>query len=169
MPNSVKDGMESFYRETRRALLRYVRKLVPSRDTAEELVQEAYLRTYERSATVETPRAFLFTTARNLASNELRQQRVRKTTASCDLDSLILESPGRSPETQALQDEESRLLKGAMERLPPQCRAVFILRVFHGCTYQDIADRLGLAPKTVENHLSRGFRETHEYLKRHYR
>ena len=46
-----------------------------SRETAKEIVQEAFLRTYRQGESVTTLRAFLFSTARNLAANEYRHQR----------------------------------------------------------------------------------------------
>jgi RNA polymerase sigma factor (sigma-70 family) len=52
--------------------------------------------------------------------------------------------------------------------LPPQCRAAFTLRVFHECSYKEVADRLGISAKTVEKHIARGLRDTHTYIKMRY-
>jgi RNA polymerase sigma-70 factor (ECF subfamily) len=136
---------------------------------AEEIVQEAFLRTYEQGDRVETPRAFLFSTARNLASNAYRAQRTAKTDSVGDIDDVRVVLEHASPEVRVLADERTRLIKAAVDRLPPRCRAAFALRVFHGCSYQEIADRLGVSRKTVENYIARGLRETHSHLKRRYR
>jgi DNA-directed RNA polymerase specialized sigma24 family protein len=40
--------------------------------------------------------------------------------------------------------------------------------VFHQCSYKEVADRLGISPKTAEKHIARGLRETHAYLERRY-
>lgn len=163
---SQRDVIGRLYAQSYRALQRYVRRLVASRDTADELVQEAFLRTYQSAERVETPRAFLFTTARNLAASERRTSEARRTEVLGDLEPLGVESTEVSPERRAMADEELRLLQQAVARLPAQCGAVFSLRVFHSCSYKEIAERLGIAPKTVENHIARALRETHEYLRR---
>ncbi len=164
--SSRRDLIGRLYSSSHQALRRYVRRLVASRDTADEVVQEAFLRTYENVARVDTPRAFLFATARNLAASTRRADRARKTEALGDCEPPGVESRDASPEGQALADEELRLLQQAIGHLSPKCRAVFSLRVFHECSYKDIAARLGIAPKTVENHMARAVRETHEYLRR---
>ena len=73
-----------------------------------------------------------------------------------------------SLETELLRDERNRLIQEAIDRLPPQCRAAFMLRVFHECSYKEVAERLGISAKTVEKHIARGLHETHSYVKRRY-
>ena len=163
---SQRDLISRLYSHSHRALHRYVRRLVASYDTADEVVQEAFLRTYQNAGRIDTPRAFLFTTARNLAASARRTQQSRRTEALGDLEPLGIESSEKCPEERALADEELRLLQQAVANLPPQCGAVFSLRIFHACSYKEIAERLGITPKTVENHIARAARETHEYLRR---
>ncbi len=67
-----------------------------------------------------------------------------------------------------IRDERNRLVQEAIDRLPPQCRAAFTLRIFHECSYKEVADRLGISVKTVEKHISRAIRETNGYLKGRY-
>lgn len=132
-------------------------------------MQEAFLRTYERGEGVEMPRAFLFSTARNLAANVRRDQRTSKTDSVGDFDDPRVMPQHGSPEETALAEERSRLIKLAVERLPPQCRAAFALRVFHDFSYKEIAAQLEISEKTVEKHVARGLRETHALLQRRYR
>lgn len=169
MPDSYHDLLTRLFRESQRALRRYLLRRGASKDMADEVVQEAFLRTFENVGRVQTPRAFLFSTARNLVADARRQRRTQKTDSIGEIDVTGVVSSGTSPEAEVLADEESRLLKEAIDRLPPQCRRVFALKVFHACSYKEIAQRLGLSPRTVENHVARALRETDEYLRRRYR
>ena len=157
---------ESFTRlfaESRQALQRYIRRFVRSGETAKEIAQEAFLRTYRQRESVITLRAFLFSTARNLAANEIRHRR-----AVARADELPAAADYESPELEFLRDERNRLVQQAIDRLPAQCRAAFTLRVFHEYSYQEVADHLGISVKTVEKHISRGMRDTNRYLKVRY-
>ena len=69
------DLFTKLFAESRQALHRYILRFVGSSETAKEIVQEAFLRTYRERDTVTTLRAFLFSTARNLAANEYRHRR----------------------------------------------------------------------------------------------
>jgi RNA polymerase sigma-70 factor (family 1) len=156
------------FAESRQALHRYIRRFVGSSETAKEIVQEAFLRTYRQRESVTTLRAFLFSTARNLAANEYRHRRTMERNALGDFCQSGVKTEHESLETEMLRDERNRLIEEAIDRLPPQCRAAFTLRVFHQCSYKEVADRLGISAKTVEKHIARGLRETHGYLNRRY-
>jgi len=169
MPTMTESRTEIFtklFSESRQALHRYIRRFVGSSETAKEIVQEAFLRTYRQRDSVTTLRAFLFSTARNLAANEYRHRRTMERSAVGDFGDSLVKS--ESLEAELLRDERNRLIQEAIDRLPPQCRAAFTLRVFHQCSYKEVADRLGISPKTVEKHIARGLHETHNYLRRRY-
>jgi RNA polymerase sigma-70 factor (ECF subfamily) len=171
MPTTSESRTEIFtklFAESRQALHRYIRRFVGSSETAKEIVQEAFLRTYRQRESVTTLRAFLFSTARNLAANEYRHRRTMERGALGDSGDSWVKTERESLETEMLRDERNRLIQEAVDRLPPQCRAAFALRVFHECSYKEVADRLGISAKTVEKHIARGLHETHSYLKRRY-
>ena len=171
MPNTSESRTEIFtklFAESRQALHRYILRFVGSSETAKEIVQEAFLRTYRQRESVTTLRAFLFSTARNLAANEYRHRRTMERDALGNFGDSWVKTERESLEAELLRDERNRLIQEAIDRLPPQCRAAFALRVFHECSYKEVADRLGISAKTVEKHISRGLRETHIYLKRRY-
>ena len=171
MPTASESSTEIFtklFAESRQALHRYIRRFVGSSETAKEIVQEAFLRTYRRRDTVTTLRAFLFSTARNLAANEYRHRRITERCAMADFGDSRVKTERESLETELLRDERNRLIQEAIDRLPPQCRAAFALRVFHECSYKEVAERLGISAKTVEKHIARGLHETHSYLNRRY-
>ena len=171
MPTSTDSRSDTFtklFAESREALHRYIRRFVGSSESAKEIAQEAFLRTYRQGESVKTFRAFLFSTARNLAANEYRHRRTVERMMSGAFDGLRVNTQCESAEAALLRDERQRLVQEAIDRLPAQCRAAFTLRVFHEYSYKEVADRLGISPKTVEKHIARGLRETHSYLKRRY-
>jgi RNA polymerase sigma-70 factor, ECF subfamily len=171
MPKATDTRAEIFtslFAESRDALHRYIRRFVGSSETTKEIVQEAFLRTYRQGESVRTLRAFLFSTARNLAANEYRHQRTIEKGALGEIAASGVDSECDPLEAEILRDERNRLIQEAIDRLPLQCRAAFTLRVFHQCCYKEIADRLGISVKTVEKHIARGLKDTHSYLQRRY-
>jgi RNA polymerase sigma-70 factor (family 1) len=171
MPSTSESRTEIFtklFAESREALHRYIRRFVGSSETAKEIVQEAFLRTYRQGESVTTLRAFLFSTARNLAANEYRHRRIMERNALEDFSLSGVKTEHESLEAESLRDERNRLILEAIDRLPPQCRAAFTLRVFHQCSYKEVAARLGISAKTVEKHIARGLHDTHSYIKRRY-
>jgi RNA polymerase sigma-70 factor (family 1) len=171
MPTTVESRTEVFtklFAESREALHRYIRRFVGSSEAAKDIVQEAFLRTYRQGESVTTLRAFLFSTARNLAANEYRHRRIVERGGFRDFGDSWVKTERESLEADLLRDERNRLVQEAIDRLPPQCRAAFTLRVFHDCSYKEVAERLGISAKTVEKHIARGLHDTHSYLKRRY-
>jgi len=170
VPDSRSEVFARLFAESGAALRRYVRRLVQSRESAEEIVQEAFLRTYEHARSDRPPGALLYSIAHNLAMDHHRHAR-RVKACTWEEEGLLCvaaSGEGDSLESWLLQEERSSLLKAAVEQLAPQCRAAFALRVFHGCAYRDIAGKLGISEKTVEAHVSRGIRETYRYLRRRF-
>ena len=166
--DSRTDSFTRLFAESRHALHRYIRRFVRSGETAKEIAQEAFLRTYRERESVITLRAFLFSTARNLAANEIRHRRTVERDALVSAAELRVSAEHESLESAFLRDERNRLVQQAIDRLPPQCRAAFTLRVFHEYSYKEVADHLGISVKTVEKHISRGMRETNRYIKTRY-
>jgi len=170
MPDAFENRFTEFFAETRQGLLRYVRRMTRTRESAEDIVQEAYARTLAQGRHVQAPKAFLFVTARHLAWNADRDRRTQASDPVEDIDQVgAVDALASSPEERLIAEEAEELLREAVERLPAQCRAAFALRVFHACTYKEIAERLGISTKTVEKHIGRGLRDTHVFMRRRYR
>ena len=170
MADSRSEAFARLFAESGAALRRYVRRLVQSRESADEIVQEAFLRTYEHARSDRPPGALLYSIAHNLAMDHYRHARRAQvhTWERVGSSSAAEAGEAESLETWLLAQERSSLLKDAVGELAPQCRTAFALRVFHGCSYREIAGKLSISEKTVEAHVSRGIRETYRYLRRRY-
>ena len=103
--------------ETRDTLRRYVRKMVRSEESAEEIVQEAFLRTYERVDALHTPQAFLFSTARNLVTDKFRRERNVAENPLVEIDNIGASEVQAGLDELFLAEEFSRILRHAVELL----------------------------------------------------
>lgn len=128
-------------------------RLTRSRDAADDLVQETFLRMvrtivrYEDSGKFE---AWLFRIAANLARDHARRGRRRGSVASldgkldADVTDQLLSVSAREPPEPAADDEESRRLERCLDRLSPQDREVLLLRHFSELSFKEIAEILGV-------------------------
>jgi RNA polymerase sigma factor (sigma-70 family) len=133
------------------ALRGYLRGRFPSLADVDDLVQESYLRVLKAHAArpIESPKAFLFATARNLALNLLRHRRHAPNVLGETDPSVVLDESAGVSETVA-RAQEIQILNDAIQSLPERCRQVFTLRRIYGLSTKEVAARLGLSEKTVE-------------------
>jgi RNA polymerase sigma factor (sigma-70 family) len=134
-------------------LVRFVTRLVGDSAMAEDLAQEAGMRLLAeaRRGPVEHPRAFLFHVATNLARDHLRRRVVADTHAR----TLMEPEPAVGADVVASAREEVARASAAIARLPKRPREVLLLARVQGLSQKEIAAKLGVTPKTVENHLTR--------------
>ena len=167
MAESERERFSRLFLQSQAMLRRKLRRFVRSREDADDVVQEAFLRGYEDADRVKDPGAFVYSAARNLAvDGHRREESARK--AAMGEANLSAFGAGDSSEAKLLSDERARLVREAIERLPRQRRMAFALKMFHGYSYREISETLQISVKTVENHISRALHDTHEYLRQRY-
>ena len=145
-------------------LPRYLWTLTGYREAAEDLFQETWIRVLEKGHQYD-PRwrfeAWLFSIARNLAIDRLRQRQPES------LEALLrpneeqgarewpdTESP--TPFQAAVNVEQSERVKGVLRRLPPDAREVLVLRFQEDMDLSEIAEVVGAPLSTVKSRLYRG-------------
>jgi RNA polymerase sigma factor (sigma-70 family) len=141
----------------------------PSLPDVDDLVQESLVRVLRarEAGRVDAPRALLFATARNLAVDQVRRQRVVSFEPITEItDSSVFLGSGTIPEAVS-HHEELDLLTQAIQSLPDRCRQVFTLRVAFGLSQKEIAARLGISENTVEKQMGKGIRRCTEFFSRH--
>jgi RNA polymerase sigma-70 factor (ECF subfamily) len=131
--------------------------IVRDREEAADLVHEAYLsaqRTLPRFRGECSLRSYLLRLVVNLALKVTRARRVRERLRHLLLPWAEQREP-RSPEALASGAEQSRALRAALERLPGQQRAAFLLRHGHELPIAEVAEVLAVSEGTVKTHLAR--------------
>lgn len=155
----VRDDLLETFIATRSELVRFLARRVRCFFTAGDLAQEVYLRTLRvESDTVEKPRAFLFEIAANLATDHGRLESRRTELLKEAHEVLWSEEDARSPERDALSEDELGHICTALEALPERSRLVFYLNRFEGLTQKEIAERLGISRTNTEKHMRRALR-----------
>jgi RNA polymerase sigma factor (sigma-70 family) len=149
------------------ALHRYLRRFTSGAEDIEDLVQETYVRIYaiEDRDAVESPRALLFRIAHNLAIERSRRQVARATDSVGDFDALNVDTSEAPPDEQIDARRRFESFCAAVDRLPPLCRRVFVLRKVYKLSHTEIAEVLGVSHSTIEKHVAKGLIRCREYLK----
>lgn len=147
----------------------YLRGSFPAVRDVDDVVQESYLRLWKARALhpVQSAQAFLFTVARNVALDLLRRNRNSPIVAVGDLSALPVLEEGPGVVGAVSAEEKVRLLAKVLATLPPRSRDVIMLCKLQGLTHREAAARLGIAEKTVDEHLLRGLKRLGEQLRRH--
>lgn len=144
----------------------------PQIPDVDDIIHEAYLHVLaarSRGTEMQSPKAFLFATARNRAIDLLRTTATNRTEALAEIDALnVLEDADGIPETVA-RNQELELLTQAIQSLPERCRQVLTLRRLYGLSQKEIAARLGISENTVESQVTIGVRKCTEFLARYWK
>ncbi|MCC3155643.1 RNA polymerase sigma-70 factor [Hymenobacter sp. 15J16-1T3B] len=149
--------MQALFKGYYRPLGNVIYRVVQDRAVAEDLLQDVFMRVWHNRETLvitTTYKAYLYRAAMNAA---LRHAERRKRQVGWDEASFVEPARDTTAEQLDAQDAE-QLVAVALEALPPQCRAVFLMSRQEGLSYQQIAEALDVAPKTVENQMGKALR-----------
>jgi RNA polymerase sigma-70 factor, ECF subfamily len=140
---------DAFYRDTSRRLLRYAYGLTGDPTEAQDLVQEAYARAWQRWRRLsgyEDPEAWLRLVVNRLSTDRWRRLGVRRSRAA----SVALAASAAPP------SEDTVLLVQAMRTLPVAHRRALALHYLLDRSVAEIAAETGASTGTVKSWLSRG-------------
>lgn len=133
----------------------------------DDVIQESYLRVMRARAAghIEHAKAYLFNTARNVAIDRIRREKVVCFEPLTDSEgSFVLEEENDSHALAATQSE-LEMLTDAIRTLPERCREVLLLRKFHGLSHEEIATRLGITRCTVNAHITTAMLRVRTYFR----
>jgi RNA polymerase sigma factor (sigma-70 family) len=140
------------------SLLRTLERMVNNHSTAEDLLQETYLRVTRALSerAIDHLEPFVFQTARNLALDHLRARRIQSRTMVDDVPPEVVESiaaPASSAEDAAHAEQLLERLNVSLSELSARQQKIFILSRLHGHSYLEISEQLGVSLSTVQKEL----------------
>lgn len=140
------------------SLYNFARWLAGSREEAEDLVQEAYLKGWKGFSSFEPGTNFRAWMFRILRNSFLNSRTGLKNAAPIPLeaeDDPAMPVTTETPESILISRSQQEMLQTAIEELPVIFREVILLCDVEGMGYQDIADTLGIPIGTVMSRLAR--------------
>lgn len=151
----MKEGLDprfALYLSQRAVLVDYASHLLGSREGAEDLVQEAFIRfvpaTDDRTPAAR-PRAYLFRVVRNLAVDVLRRRKLEKQQEGHNAPAWAGPQPVSTPEETALFCESVRRAMDLITELPENQRIALEMHRFGEYSVEQIAAHLGVSVPTV--------------------
>ncbi len=165
-------GVDSFERvvdDYQRRLYGFALRMTGSREDAEEIVQDSFVRAYRALAKMAPEQRaelrlqpWLYTITLNVTRNRLRGRKPTSVAldALADPDALLRESQEGpvQPETIVEQNAEVALVERALLQLPTHLRAAATLRFIEGRSHPEIAEILNQPIGTVKSHVHRAVR-----------
>lgn len=149
-------------------LFTFVVNLINSRADAEEIVQEIFIKLWEKRdslAQVEHPGSYIYTIARNKTINHLEKIALDKKLVKQVWANM---SQPENPTEDILHAHESQaLIHQAVAQLSPQKQLIFNLSRHDGLTHEEIANRLGLSKSTIKNSIVEILKFIKAFLGRH--
>lgn len=138
-------------------------RMTGNRSDAEEAAQETFLRVYANLHRYDPTRSFkswILSIASHYCIDRLRRRRV--TLVSLDGDELHpkwLAADCPDPERTVLRNEQEDCIQTILAQLGPVDRAAITLRYWYDCSYEEIAEALGLTGSAVKSRLHRARRK----------
>ncbi len=147
--NGDKKAFRILFDRYYRSLCFFACKYVNNLTTAEDLVQELFLKIWDNRTELVFERSlksYLYTSIKNSCLNHLKHLQVENKYIQ---DKQELESRAFFQE-QMEQEELHRAIYSAINQLPPSCRKVFELSRFNGLKHKEIAKEMGISVNTVK-------------------
>jgi RNA polymerase sigma-70 factor, ECF subfamily len=154
LKNNDKEAYKFIFRSYYLELYYLALKYIPIQDDAKDLTQSTFIKLWENRSKLldDKPlKPFLFTIHKHNCLDFLKNKINQKTKVSVD---FLSELESSTPlETIALKELEYRIME-AIASLPPKCRQIFEYSRFKELKYTEIAHKLNISVKTVENQMS---------------
>lgn len=147
-------------------LLAYASRILDSRESAKDVVQEAFITLWNQRDNVDpgkSLKSFLFRIVYTRSLNQIRDRRMVAMDEK-SFENLMV------PEDfeQGLMNDESgiqEILEKIVTRLPERQREALLLSRQDGLTHEEIADIMECKPATVNNHITGAMKNLRVYLK----
>jgi len=149
-------------------LMRFLRRNWRNPAELTDLRQDIYIRVYDaaRNGLPLQAQAFLFTTARNHLINRAKRAQIISFELVADLEALSASVVADllTPERHTSARQELKRVQIGLQRLPPRCREVMVLRKIEGLSQREAASRMGIGEDTVERQMTQGMRALVDFM-----
>jgi RNA polymerase sigma-70 factor, ECF subfamily len=172
-------AFDELVRKYERQVFRIAQHITQNREDAEDVMQDAFLKAYEKLDQFQGNSKFYTWLVRIAVNESLMRLRRRRTGKMVSIDEDVETEEGSvprdladwapDPEQNYSQSELAEILEKTVKGLPPGFRVVFELRDVQGLSTEDTADALGLSIPAVKSRLLRARLQLRERLTRYFK
>jgi RNA polymerase sigma-70 factor (ECF subfamily) len=162
-----------------RQIFRIAQHITQNREDAEDVMQDAFLKAYEKLDQFQGNSKFYTWLVRIAVNESLMRLRKRRTGKMVSIDEDVETEEGSvprdladwapNPEQNYTKAELAEILRKTIQGLPPGFRVVFVLRDVDGLSTEETAETLGLSIPAVKSRLLRARLQLRERLTRYFR
>ncbi len=157
--NGDAKAFEEVFRQHYQSLCRYAISILKKQDESEDIVQQVFVNFWEkREKTIITGslQSYLFRSVHNYCLNAIKHEKVKTSYQSYN---LLFEMQYELTADKILQNSElENKIEMAINELPSECRKIFKMNRIEEMKYKEIAEKLGLSIKTVENQIGKALK-----------
>ena len=172
-------AFETLVKQYDRQVFRIAQHITQNREDAQDVVQDAFLKAYEKLDQFQGNSKFYTWLVRIAVNEALMRLRKRRTGKMVSIDEDVQTEEGSvprdlaewrpNPEQEYNQAELADILRKTINGLPPGFRVVFVLRDVEGLSTEETANALGLSVPAVKSRLLRARLQLRERLSRYFR
>jgi len=172
-------AFETLVKQYDRQVFRIAQHITQNREDAQDVVQDAFLKAYEKLDQFQGNSKFYTWLVRIAVNEALMRLRKRRTSKMVSIDEDVQTEEGSvprdlaewrpNPEQEYRQAELADILRKTINGLPPGFRVVFVLRDVEGLSTEETAQALGLSVPAVKSRLLRARLQLRERLSRYFR
>lgn len=147
------DRLASHFRRLEKLLRRRGR----TREEAEDLIQDAFLRLKvycDEGGSVREPEAFLVRTVLNLA-RDVRKHEHRELYVEESVETLVIADCTAAPDEVLAAEDRLKELERTLDAINPRTREVFFMHRVDGLSYAQIADHFDVSVSAIEKHIAK--------------
>ena len=161
----VISGFEALFQVNYQPLCATSFRIIQDKDIAEDIVQDVFFKLWEKREvlTINTSlKAYLFQSTINQSLNYIRKYKNALKRESAYGEDIA--SHSNFVEMAMAQKDAGSKIDGAVNALPEASRTVFVLNRYEQLSYKQIAAKLDISVKTVENHMVKSLKHLRKWL-----